>query len=143
MLHFLPLNAPKMRLVAGLRSDPLGDFTALPQTPIAELRGRGGEWEKGRGSRKGKEEAVGRNGRTPCLKCVDANVYSYVLRYVMYYCDSDLSIIMIFRPSSIALYSSIKHFSTSVSQSIQFVHLEHCKIVSRSLEIDMVTERGR
>ena len=55
-----------MRLVAGLRSDPLGELTALPR-PLAELRGRGGE-RSGKGEGNGKEEAVGRNGRTPVFE---------------------------------------------------------------------------
>jgi len=56
-------------LAAGLRPDPLGELTALPQTPqlnIGEpLRGREGkgEWE-GRGKRgRGRREGKGRDER--------------------------------------------------------------------------------
>jgi len=45
-----PLNAPKMRLVAGFRPDPLVELAvaALPQT-LAELKGRELETGGGRG----------------------------------------------------------------------------------------------
>ena len=60
----LAQNAPKMRLAAGLRPDPLGELTALPQTSWMDSkgptsRGRGGE-ERGRG---GKGKAMGGEGR--------------------------------------------------------------------------------
>jgi len=44
----------KMHLVAGLRPDPLGEFTALPN-PLAGKGGEEGEWGR-RGKRERKEE---------------------------------------------------------------------------------------
>ena len=52
----------QMRLVAGLRPDPLVELTALPISPswiIGEVRARGGEWERG-GGRGGTGEGEGR-----------------------------------------------------------------------------------
>jgi len=65
-----------MRLVAGLRPDPLGSLQRFP-TP------RPSSWIKEAGSGKGEGEGGGRGGkregkkekvRTPqCLKCIDAD----------------------------------------------------------------------
>ena len=58
------LKMYQKRLAAGLRPDPLGELTALPQTPIAGLRGaasRQGLGRRGEGDgRKGEERDGGR-----------------------------------------------------------------------------------
>jgi len=64
-----------MRLVAGLRPDPLGSLQRSPN-PLAELKGR--EWETG-GGRKGRGDGRGSEGEKErsldphCMKCVDAH----------------------------------------------------------------------
>jgi len=61
-----------MRLVAGLRPNPVGELTALPQTS-SWIRGKRGKGGKGEGEgRRGKKE---RGGPPKCLKCVDASVH--------------------------------------------------------------------
>jgi len=44
-------------LAAWLCPDPLGELTALPQTPYLDFWGRGGEEGKGKENGTGKEEA--------------------------------------------------------------------------------------
>jgi len=41
----IALNIAQKGLAAGLRPDPLGELTVLPQIPLAGLRGKGRERE--------------------------------------------------------------------------------------------------
>jgi len=52
---FLAQNAPKS-FVAGLRRDPLGELTALPQTPVAAFDGPTSKRGEGRGRKKKKDD---------------------------------------------------------------------------------------
>jgi len=63
-----------MRLVAGLRQNPLGELTALPRPPKRIKGGGGGEKGEGEKREGNGEEGGEREREDPqCLKCVDAN----------------------------------------------------------------------
>jgi len=56
------LKMHQKRLAAGLRQDPLGEFTALPQTLYLDLRGRysqKGEGKETGGEMRGQKEVTG------------------------------------------------------------------------------------
>ena len=75
---FFSPKCTKYRLAAGLRPDPLGELTALPQTPLAGLRGlllkegkrrggdRRGQKRGGEGKGKGAEGGEGK-GSINCM----------------------------------------------------------------------------
>jgi len=58
----LAQNVPKMRLAAGLRPDPLGELTALPQTPWMDSRGPTSRGRGGKGMKEGEGQGEGREG---------------------------------------------------------------------------------
>jgi len=73
----LAQNAPKMRLAAGLRPDPLGELTVLPQTPswiqgVLLLGGEGSGRARGGEGRGGGMHPIlypDLGDRSPCNKC--------------------------------------------------------------------------
>jgi len=76
-LHFIS-KCTKMRLVVGLRPDPLRSLQCSPR-PLAGLNEGGEESGKGRGKERkeegkgGRERGKNERGNPQCLKCVDAH----------------------------------------------------------------------
>jgi len=64
---FFSPKCSKYRSAAGLRTDPLGELTATPQTPIARLKGPTSKRGEERKERSGKSTGTGGRKISPCL----------------------------------------------------------------------------